>query len=77
MGAKELVLRGVHLRTIWARNTIPRAKTQIPTYSNYTVNLDYQPVFGPMRPIERPAGTVHPGTTRGHWANVKGLEKVP
>jgi hypothetical protein len=29
MGAKELVLRGVHLRTIWARNTILRAKSPL------------------------------------------------
>ena len=41
MGAKELVLRGVHLRTIWARNTIPRAKSPLTltTPSTWITNL--------------------------------------
>ena len=41
MGAKELVLRGVHLRTIWARNTIPRAKSllTLTTPSTWITNL--------------------------------------
>ena len=41
MGAKELVLRGVHLRTIWARNTIPRAKSPLTltTPSTWISNL--------------------------------------